>query len=47
MRQHQSQIQKSIHMTTTDSAAALPREYKDTLFLPDTEFPMKAGLPKA
>ncbi|MEQ1754999.1 MAG: isoleucine--tRNA ligase [Micropepsaceae bacterium] len=34
-------------MTTTDSAAATPREYKDTLFLPDTEFPMKAGLPKA
>ncbi len=23
------------------------REYKDTLFLPDTDFPMKAGLPKA
>jgi isoleucyl-tRNA synthetase len=37
----------SNQMTTTDSAAALPREYKDTLFLPDTEFPMKAGLPKA
>ncbi|MBU6157180.1 MAG: class I tRNA ligase family protein, partial [Alphaproteobacteria bacterium] len=34
-------------MTTSDSAAPTPREYKDTLFLPDTEFPMKAGLPKA
>ena len=34
-------------MTSTDSAAATPREYKDTLFLPDTDFPMKAGLPKA
>jgi isoleucyl-tRNA synthetase len=34
-------------MTTSDSAVDAPREYKDTLFLPDTEFPMKAGLPKA
>ena len=32
-------------MTTTDAAPG--REYKDTLFLPDTDFPMKAGLPKA
>ncbi|MBP6011151.1 MAG: isoleucine--tRNA ligase [Alphaproteobacteria bacterium] len=31
---------------TTD-AVAPAREYKDTLFLPDTDFPMKAGLPKA
>ncbi len=31
-------------MTTADTPA---REYKDTLFLPDTDFPMKAGLPKA
>ncbi len=30
----------------TDTAAPA-REYKDTLFLPDTDFPMKAGLPKA
>ena len=30
---------------TTDAAPT--REYKDTLFLPDTDFPMKAGLPKA
>jgi isoleucyl-tRNA synthetase len=28
-------------------ATAPAREYKDTLFLPDTDFPMKAGLPKA
>jgi len=34
-------------MTTTDANAAPTREYKDTLFLPDTDFPMKAGLPKA
>ncbi len=34
-------------MTATDSAATQSREYKDTLFLPDTNFPMKAGLPKA
>jgi isoleucyl-tRNA synthetase len=32
-------------MTLTDAQPA--REYKNTLFLPDTEFPMKAGLPKA
>ncbi len=31
---------------TTDTAQPA-REYKDTLFLPDTDFPMKAGLPKA
>ena len=31
---------------TTDTAAPA-RDYKDTLFLPDTDFPMKAGLPKA
>ena len=31
-------------MTISDAPA---REYKDTLFLPDTDFPMKAGLPKA
>jgi isoleucyl-tRNA synthetase len=29
------------------TAEAPAREYKDTLFLPDTAFPMKAGLPKA
>ena len=34
-------------MTTTDEPTAPAREYKDTLFLPDTDFPMKAGLPKA
>src|SRR5262245_1739173 len=35
-------------MTNAEPTAAAPaREYKDTLFLPDTPFPMKAGLPKA
>ncbi len=34
-------------MTSTDSATVPAREYKDTLFLPDTGFPMKAGLPRA
>ncbi len=35
-------------MTTAEAKDAAPaREYKDTLFLPDTPFPMKAGLPKA
>jgi len=34
-------------MTAPGSAPAQAREYKDTLFLPDTNFPMKAGLPKA
>ncbi len=29
----------------TDAPAA--RDYKDTLFLPETDFPMRAGLPKA
>jgi isoleucyl-tRNA synthetase len=32
-------------MTTTEDRPT--RDYKDTLFLPDTAFPMKAGLPKA
>ena len=30
---------------TGDTATATP-EYKDTLFLPETDFPMRAGLPK-
>jgi isoleucyl-tRNA synthetase len=30
----------------TDTAAT-ERDYRDTLFLPKTEFPMRAGLPKA
>jgi len=39
-------------MTTTDAPAsssapeAKPRDYSTTLFLPETEFPMRAGLPK-
>ncbi len=31
---------------STDQGAAPARDYKDTLFLPDTPFPMRAGLPK-
>jgi isoleucyl-tRNA synthetase len=31
---------------STDNGAAPARDYKDTLFLPDTPFPMRAGLPK-
>jgi isoleucyl-tRNA synthetase len=31
---------------STDNSAAPPRDYKNTLFLPDTPFPMRAGLPK-
>ena len=30
--------------TTNDTGA---RDYRDTLFLPKTDFPMRAGLPKA
>ena len=30
----------------TESTAS-ERDYRDTLFLPKTEFPMRAGLPKA
>jgi len=26
--------------------AASPRDYRETVFLPDTPFPMRAGLPK-
>ena len=32
---------------TTDSPDSGPRDYRDTLFLPKTDFPMRAGLPKA
>ncbi len=31
---------------STDKSANPARDYKDTLFLPDTPFPMRAGLPK-
>ena len=31
---------------STDKGAAPAHDYKDTLFLPDTPFPMRAGLPK-
>ncbi|MFN0024323.1 MAG: isoleucine--tRNA ligase [Parvularculaceae bacterium] len=31
---------------STDSVANPSRDYKDTLFLPETAFPMRAGLPK-
>ena len=34
--------------TPADSGAdTAARDYRQTLFLPDTEFPMRAGLPKA
>ncbi|MHA1546756.1 MAG: hypothetical protein ACTSUY_10105, partial [Alphaproteobacteria bacterium] len=29
-----------------DGAPTQARDYRDTLFLPKTEFPMRAGLPK-
>ena len=32
-------------MTDTPSAAE-QRDYRDTVFLPKTDFPMKAGLPQ-
>ena len=32
---------------STDTAANSGRDYRDTLFLPKTDFPMRAGLPKA
>ncbi len=32
---------------STGKGAAPARDYKDTLFLPETPFPMRAGLPKA
>lgn len=32
---------------TTDSPDSGTRDYRDTLFLPKTDFPMRAGLPKA
>ena len=31
---------------STEKGAAPARDYKETLFLPDTPFPMRAGLPK-
>lgn len=34
-------------MMTTDPTSPEPRDYRDTLFLPKTDFPMRAGLPKA
>ncbi len=34
-------------MTDTQTTAAAPRDYRATIFLPATEFPMKAGLPAA
>ena len=34
-------------MADNDAAPATGRDYKDTLFLPKTDFPMRAGLPKA
>jgi len=33
-------------MTDTTSESGTGRDYRDTLFLPQTEFPMRAGLPK-
>jgi len=32
---------------TTEHSDSEPRDYRDTLFLPKTDFPMRAGLPKA
>lgn len=32
---------------STDTAADSERDYRETLFLPKTDFPMRAGLPKA
>jgi isoleucyl-tRNA synthetase len=34
-------------MNDTPTTDSVPRDYRDTLFLPATEFPMKAGLPEA
>lgn len=34
-------------MTDDVSTADTPRDYRETLFLPKTDFPMRAGLPKA
>jgi isoleucyl-tRNA synthetase len=36
----------STDMTSTDTTEAEPRDYRGTLFLPKTDFPMKAGLPQ-
>ena len=33
-------------MTDTTDMTAEPLDYKDTLFLPKTDFPMRAGLPQ-
>uniref|UniRef100_UPI0035CB750C isoleucine--tRNA ligase n=1 Tax=uncultured Sphingomonas sp. TaxID=158754 RepID=UPI0035CB750C len=33
-------------MTDTPDTAPAPRDYRDTVFLPKTDFPMKAGLPQ-
>ena len=35
----------STDTTSTDTTEAEPRDYRGTLFLPKTDFPMKAGLP--
>ena len=32
---------------STDTASNFGRDYRETLFLPKTDFPMRAGLPKA
>ncbi|HBJ92249.1 MAG TPA: isoleucine--tRNA ligase, partial [Hyphomonadaceae bacterium] len=34
-------------MADTDNTSEGGRDYRETLFLPKTEFPMRAGLPKA
>lgn len=34
-------------MADTDTSTAEKRDYRDTLFLPKTDFPMRGGLPKA
>jgi isoleucyl-tRNA synthetase len=36
----------STDTTSTDTTEAEPRDYRGTLFLPKTDFPMKAGLPQ-
>ncbi|MCG8443830.1 MAG: class I tRNA ligase family protein, partial [Caulobacterales bacterium] len=38
---------KSNRKTSANAEADTGRDYRDTLFLPHTEFPMRAGLPKA
>src|ERR1700753_3264887 len=45
LKARQTAFEPEISMTDTQKAAAEP-DYSATLFLPETDFPMRAGLPE-